>query len=177
MGPHATAVQFTPSVARRSEAGVLQTGPEEEVGCPTSQTLSYGQERAKKVIMVELAVQWEEGCEQAHEREMLKYQRLEVKGGKHDCGQWSVHWEYQGEDGKQKDLLVGSATKGRWWAGRPKLMASDLATVKRVNGPNIQWRSATVWQHQLWTKSHSHSTSSDVFNQLIIDVLKPSLKF
>lgn len=64
--------------------------------------LSFGQERAQKVIMVELTVPREEGCVEAHEREMLKYQSLEVKGGKRDrfhCGQRSVHWEYQGEDG------------------------------------------------------------------------------
>ncbi|XP_076155564.1 uncharacterized protein LOC143138951 [Alosa pseudoharengus] len=33
-------------------------------------------EQAKKIILVELTVPWEEGCEEAHERKSLKYQDL-----------------------------------------------------------------------------------------------------
>ena len=51
-------------------------------------------EEAKKIILIELTVPWEEGCEQAFERESAKYQDL-----LHDCrGKGWQAWLFPVED-------------------------------------------------------------------------------
>ena len=167
--PQVSSVQFIrageqTSSVKRGRSNILQGAQEWEMSADLGRKLTFppivqttlrpdiviwsGQ--AKKVILVELTVPWEEGCEEAHERKSLKYQDLIMECREKGWQAWLFHvevgcrgfpaqsvWLRQAENARQlcaglgrqqKEPLVGCGSKGRKGAGGLEPMGSDLAT-------------------------------------------------
>src|SRR4029434_1405953 len=79
-----------PSSSKKTKKGLLQTAPSWEMRVDLGRKLHFPQvvqtslrpdmviwsEEAKKIILIELTVPWEEGCVEAYERKATKYQHL-----------------------------------------------------------------------------------------------------